>query len=48
MHITEQECFDRHYLDIEEIYSASGWVVKYDKPAYNEDYPATFEFKKKS
>lgn len=38
--------FAEHYLDIEEAYRAAGWKVIYDKPAYNEDYPATFEFSK--
>lgn len=37
--------FKNHYLDFEDIYRREGWNVRYDKPAYNEDYPATFEFK---
>lgn len=35
------------YLDIEEIYRAEGWSIKYDQPAYNETYDAYYEFKKK-
>ena len=38
--------FDKHYLDIEPLYREAGWKVKYDKPAYNEDYKATFTFSK--
>lgn len=34
------------YLDVEEIYRNAGWSVTYDKPAYNESYQATFEFRK--
>ena len=37
--------FKNHYLDFEDIYRKEGWHVSYDKPAYNENYPATFEFK---
>jgi hypothetical protein len=42
-----QEIFDNKWLDVEDAYRAEGWVVEYDKPAYNESYAATFEFKKK-
>lgn len=47
MNIGRQEVFARKYLDVEEVYRAAGWTVSYDKPAYNEDYPATFQFRKK-
>jgi hypothetical protein len=39
--------FLQHYLDIEDIYRKAGWVVEYDKPAYNESYDAYFTFSKK-
>jgi hypothetical protein len=39
--------FERHWLDVEDIYRKVGWIVEYDKPAYNESYDATFEFRKK-
>ena len=32
------------YLDFEPVYRELGWDVVYDKPGYNEDYPATFKF----
>ena len=43
----KQKLFDNHYLDIEPIYQNVGWDVTYDKPAYCENYPSTFTFKKK-
>lgn len=45
--LTPREIFDKHYLDVEDIYRAVGWVVEYDKPGYNESYHAYFVFKKK-
>ena len=37
--------FHSGHIDVEEVYRAAGWKVDYDKPGYNEDYPATFTFK---
>ena len=45
-HHTRIEVFDKGWLDIEDIYRAVGWNVTYDKPAYNESYPASFTFRK--
>lgn len=39
--------FDLGWLDVEAAYGKAGWKVTYDKPAYNETYPATFTFKAK-
>ncbi len=36
--------FANHWLDVEDVYRAAGWVVEYDKPGYNEDYDAFFVF----
>jgi flagellar biosynthesis/type III secretory pathway chaperone len=44
--MTRNEIFDNGYLDIEEVYGKE-WQVIYDKPAYCEDYPATFKFKRR-
>jgi hypothetical protein len=41
------EIYDKGWLDVEEIYGSVGWSVVYDKPGYNESYPATFTFKPK-
>ena len=46
--LTTERIFEEHLLDVEEAYRAQGWTVIYDKPAYNEDYPATFKFSKPS
>ncbi|HET6346409.1 MAG TPA: hypothetical protein VFH51_15865 [Myxococcota bacterium] len=35
------------WLDVEPDYEAAGWSVSYDRPGYNESYPASFTFKKK-
>lgn len=42
-----QVVFDRGYLNIERAYEKVGWKVEYDKPGYNETYPAAFTFRKK-
>lgn len=34
------------WLDIEDIYRKVGWKVRYDSPAYDEDYEAFFLFTK--
>ncbi|MFA6269902.1 MAG: hypothetical protein WC657_01670 [Candidatus Paceibacterota bacterium] len=44
--LNREEIFKRGWLDVEEVYRAVGWVVLYDKPGYNESYPATFTFKR--
>lgn len=36
--------FDYKWLNVELIYRKAGWYVLYDKPAYNETYPAKFTF----
>jgi hypothetical protein len=38
------EIFDKHYLDVEQIYEAEGWKVVFDNPGYNESYAANFTF----
>lgn len=44
---SRSDVFDNHWLDIEDVYRAEGWLVEYDKPGYNESYNAYFVFKKK-
>ena len=41
------QIFRSKWLDVEPLYRSNGWTVIYDKPAYNEDYEPTFEFKAK-
>ncbi len=42
------EIYENNWLDVESIYEKAGWIVNYDTPGYNENYAATFEFKKKT
>lgn len=35
-----------NFLDIKSIYRKAGWSVKYDSPGYNENYSATYQFRK--
>jgi len=42
--ITRNQIFDNHWLDIEPIFEAAGWIVNYDRPGHGESYAATFEF----
>ncbi len=41
---SRQMIFDNRWLDVEKLYEAAGWSVKYDKPGYNETYEARFIF----
>ena len=36
--------FPSGWLNVEEAYRADGWKVTFDRPGYNESYPATFTF----
>lgn len=44
---TREEVYSKNWLDVEDIYRKAGWLVKYDKPGYNETFAAYFVFKKK-
>jgi hypothetical protein len=46
--LDRKEIYDKGWLDVEDVYRAAGWHVKYDKPAYNETYPASFTFTRRS
>ncbi len=37
--------FQKGWLNVEDAYREAGWKVEYDKPGYNESYPASFRFK---
>jgi hypothetical protein len=45
LNVEERVIVDKGWLSVEEIYQAMGWEVRYDKPAYNESYPAYYIFK---
>lgn len=42
--VSRQRAIDLGALDVEPAYRAAGWRVTYDRPGYNETYPATFTF----
>lgn len=44
--INKQEAFDHHWFDVEPMFRAVGWQVKFDNPGYNESYEAYFVFTK--
>lgn len=45
--LTSSIIFEKKYMDFEDMYRKSGWLVSYDKPAYDENYDAYFVFNKK-
>ena len=47
LNISSKEVYCNNYLDIEEIYEDAGWDVSYDKPGFNESYPASWIFRAK-
>lgn len=44
---SRSEMVKKGWLDVEPIYEESGWKVTFDRPGYNETYPATFTFKRR-
>ncbi len=42
--LVEKDIFDKHYLNIESIFSEAGWKVTYSKPGFNESGEASFTF----
>lgn len=38
--------FEYAWLDFEPLYRQAGWKVRYDRPAWDEEYDAFFEFSK--
>jgi len=43
--VTREKLFEKHWMDFEKIYEKFGWNIKYDRPGYDENYDAFFEFK---
>lgn len=44
---SRDDLFNNGWMDVEPLFEKAGWDVRYDKPGYNESYPATFTFKAK-
>lgn len=47
INVTREQVFSEGWMDFEPVFERAGWKVTYDKPGYNESYPATFDFKAK-
>ncbi len=46
LRVSRAKIMSNGWLNIEDLYRSVGWQVTYDKPGYNESYPATFTFSK--
>lgn len=42
--VDKSKIYDEGWLNVEEMYKDAGWDVRYDKPAYDENYRAHFVF----
>jgi len=42
--IGRQDIFNNKWLDFENLYRDYGWAIKYDRPGWDENYSAFFEF----
>lgn len=45
--LTSAKIYDNKWMDFEPIFRKSGWIVSYDKPGWDENYDAFFQFKPK-
>lgn len=41
-----EDFFTYHWLDFEPVYEEAGWIVSFEKPAYNESFKAHWTFRK--
>lgn len=39
--------FEKHYLDVEDVYKQKGWTVRYEQPCIGDTFDAFFEFTKR-
>lgn len=46
--VEQHEVGSRGYLWIESVFEEAGWKVEYDRPGFNESYPATYLFTKRT
>lgn len=42
-----KKIYENNWLKFGDIYRKEGWNIDYDRPGYNESYPATYTFSKK-
>lgn len=45
--MTNNEIFENHWMDFEDLYKNFGWNISYDSPDYCESYDEKYEFKPK-
>lgn len=45
--MTNNEIFENHWMDFEDLYKNFGWNISYDSPGYRESYDEKYEFKPK-
>lgn len=45
--LKKKDIDSNHWLDVEGLYEAAGWIVSYSKSGFNETTPATFTFTRK-
>lgn len=45
MNVSRELAKDKGWFDLEDIFRDKGWKVEFNKPGYNESYPAYFKFK---
>ena len=45
--MTNNEIFENHWMDFEDLYKNFGWNISYDSPGYCESYDEKYEFKPK-
>lgn len=46
-HLKRHEIFERNWLDIEDMYSAAGWHIDFEKPDRGETFSAYWTFRPK-
>lgn len=44
---TSEQIYENRWFDVEPLFRKAGWKVMYDKPAYNENYDAFYQFTEK-
>lgn len=44
INIKREKIFEESWMDFEILFEKNGWKVIYDKPGFNESYPANYTF----
>lgn len=45
--LTSKEIYDKKHMNFEKVFEKAGWIVKYAKPDWDENYDAYFKFEAK-